>query len=126
MSTRVRYRMPYLNGSGAPPPFRSVGRVRRALTPELRTETCPRCGFKSTVHGVRTHASVGCLPAAPLVQLVASRGGPSACGVWADATVEKAYLRAAASGRLTYRAADSLAVKLLGLTTWEVWGDAVA
>ena len=62
------------------------------------------------------------LPAEPLLRLVAGRGGPSAVGARQHSAEEKALERAARDGWVTVREADALAVGLLGLTPWEVWG----
>lgn len=62
------------------------------------------------------------LPAEPLLRLVAGRGGASAVGVCQHSAEEKALERAARDGWVTVREADALAVGLLGLTPWEVWG----
>lgn len=64
------------------------------------------------------------LPAAPLLQRVAARGGPAACGVGQGSRQEQALMRARRAGTLTLQAADKLAVEVLGLTPVEVWGSA--
>lgn len=63
----------------------------------------------------------GRLPAAPLLERVDGRGGLAACGGQQHSAEERAYYRARRDGWLTERAADLLAVRLLGLTTREVW-----
>ena len=66
------------------------------------------------------------LPAAPLLRQVALRGGPRAVGVRQSSAEEQALLRAQRSGTVTVKMGDRLAVKLLGLTAYELWGDHVA
>ena len=63
------------------------------------------------------------LPAEPLLRRVAARGGGAACGTKLDGAVEQALQRARREGTVTVYAADLLAVRLLNLTPWEVWGD---
>lgn len=74
---------------------------------------------------VRTPA-IEYVPAEPLLRLIASRGGPRACGIAQGSAEERALDRARRSGRLTDRAADQLCVRVLGLTPWEVWGEEAA
>lgn len=66
------------------------------------------------------------LDAWPLLRQVELAGGRAACGVERNTAEDKALDRAAIEGTLTVRAADQLAVRLLGLTPWEVWGEAYA
>lgn len=61
-------------------------------------------------------------PADPFLRLLDAFGGAAARGVQAHSSEEKAIERARRSGVLTETMADQLAVRLLGLTTWEVWG----
>lgn len=61
------------------------------------------------------------LPAGPLLRLVDARGGAAACGVRAHSAEERALLRARRSGTLTPRAADQLAVRVLGLVPGTIW-----
>lgn len=63
------------------------------------------------------------LPAAPLIRQVMLRGGPGACGAWGSAALEKAWERALRDGWLTERAADELAVRLLGMVPREIWPE---
>lgn len=62
------------------------------------------------------------LLSAPLVRLVADRGGLRACNAEYGSAVEMAFYRARRDGWVTPSAADKLAVGLLGLTPWEIWG----
>ena len=66
---------------------------------------------------------LGDVPAAPLLRAVELRGGAAACGAKRSPALERALERAQVSGRLTYRAADQLAIRLLGLHPMLVWGD---
>lgn len=61
--------------------------------------------------------------AEPLLRLLAVRGGPAACGAGEGTAEEQALLRARRQGWVTIWAADELAVRLLGMTPLEVWGD---
>lgn len=61
------------------------------------------------------------LPAGPLLRQVTSRGGDAACGVFAHSAEQKALERARKDGTVTIWMADHLAVRLLGLTLWELW-----
>ena len=61
------------------------------------------------------------LPAAPLLHLIEARGGPAACGVRPSSAEGRALFRARETGHLTRAAGDRLAVRVLGLTPWEVW-----
>jgi hypothetical protein len=61
--------------------------------------------------------------AEPLVALVEARGGLRACGAVPGSAEEAAFYRASRDWWLTEGAADRLAVRLLGMTPWEVWGD---
>lgn len=63
------------------------------------------------------------LPARPLFHQVQLRGGPARCGVRLGSAEEKALERARRSGWVTDRMGDRLAVRLLGTTPWELWGD---
>lgn len=82
--------------------------------------------YNAQVHAPRPRVKRGRLgahvSAAPLLELVEGRGGFAACGGRQHSAGERAYYRARRDGWLTERAADLLAVTLLGLTTWEVWG----
>ncbi len=72
------------------------------------------------------------MPIQPLLDVVASRGGFAAVlaravgdGPGCDRArwrLERAWYRGLAAGRLTPMAGDSLAVSLLGVTPWTVWG----
>lgn len=57
------------------------------------------------------------LPAEPLLHLVRLRG------VTLDPATQRALMRAQARGRITLKTADVLAVRLLGLTPGEIWGE---
>jgi hypothetical protein len=61
------------------------------------------------------------------VARVTERGGLAACLERQPdldrARLERALLRGVAAGTLTYRAADVLAIRLLGLHPMLVWGD---
>jgi hypothetical protein len=61
------------------------------------------------------------LAAGPLLRQIALRGGDAACGVRAGSAEQKALERAREDGTLTLWAADRLAVRLLGLTIWDIW-----
>lgn len=63
------------------------------------------------------------VPAGPLLRAIELRGGAARCGVRPNSPEEKALERARADGTLTVWAADRLAVRLLGLTAWELWGE---
>jgi excisionase family DNA binding protein len=63
------------------------------------------------------------LPAAPLLNAIDGAGGGAACGVRPGSAEQKALERARADGTLTIRAADRLAVRLLGITPWEMWPE---
>ncbi|UAL31552.1 helix-turn-helix domain-containing protein [Nocardioides rotundus] len=66
------------------------------------------------------------LAAGPLVERVEGRGGFAACGGQRNSADEKAYERARRQGYVTPAIGDRLAVRLLGLTGWEVWEEAWA
>lgn len=59
------------------------------------------------------------LPAEPLLRHVRARRSL----LELDDATERALDRAAARGHITVKAADVLAVRLLGLTPGEVWGE---
>lgn len=59
--------------------------------------------------------------AGPLLDLVAARGGPAACGVEQGSAELEALRLAKFYGRVTPRAAEQLAVGVLGLTPWDLW-----
>lgn len=61
------------------------------------------------------------LPAAPLLRLVDQRGATPP-----DDALARALTRARREGTVTPYSGDHLAVRLLGLTAWEVWGDQYA
>lgn len=67
------------------------------------------------------------LPVEPLVRLVEGRGGLYAClGTSAGREVDRLdrmYRRASDRGHLSWKAADQLAIELLGLHPMLVWGD---
>lgn len=63
------------------------------------------------------------LPSAPLLRQIELRGGPAACGVRQNSREQKALERAQRHGWLTVRAADELAVRLLGELPCELWGQ---
>lgn len=67
------------------------------------------------------------LPVGPLVGHVAARGGLAVClerqPELDRVRLERSLLRGVAAGVLTYRAADILAIELLGLHPMLVWGD---
>lgn len=67
------------------------------------------------------------LPVGPLVAWIAVRGGFAACAERQPhlnrVRLERALLRGVAAGVLTQRAADVLAIELLGLHPMLVWGD---
>lgn len=59
--------------------------------------------------------------ATPLLRQIELRGGAAACGVAPRSAEERALERARHDGWLTPYAADHLAIKVLGLTLWELW-----
>ncbi len=83
----------------------SVARYRRQVARHRRTEASRR----------------RYLPAEPLLKQIQLGGGLYTLGVEPGSAEERAFLRARRSGRLTLWAADHLAVKLLGLTVWDLW-----
>ncbi|HSX68769.1 helix-turn-helix domain-containing protein [Nocardioides sp.] len=100
----------------------SIARVRPPRLrpiPEARMEVIRRCGRARVASGPR-HPRVA---AAPLLRLVIARGGPGACGARGGTAAEQALVRARRQGWLTIWAADELAVRLLGMSPLEVWGD---
>ncbi len=76
---------------------------------------------------VRTTTAWARLPVGPLVAHVAARGGLAACLERQPdldrVRLERSLLRGVTAGVLTYRAADILAIELLGLHPMLVWGD---
>ena len=64
------------------------------------------------------------LLAEPLLRLVALQGGEDALGVARGSAERRALERARSRGVLTWWTADRLAVTVLGMTPWEVWGTA--
>ena len=85
---------------------------------ERRGRRGPPRGVRRPVRQPLPHVS-----AEPLVSLVEARGGLRACGAAPGSAEEAAFYRARRDGWLTEGAADRLAVRLLGMTPWEVWGD---
>ena len=91
----------------------------------------PDCECQASIHGIRresrTSTSWARLPVGPLVAHVAARGGLAACLAREPGLdrvrLERALLRGVTVGVLTYRAANILAVELLGLHPMLVWGD---
>ncbi|MBS42658.1 MAG: hypothetical protein CMH83_05720 [Nocardioides sp.] len=66
----------------------------------------------------------GELLAEPLLRLVALLGGEDALGVARGTAERRALERARSRGVVTWWGADRLAVTVLGMTPWEVWGEA--
>ncbi len=64
------------------------------------------------------------VPAGPLLRQIALRGGEAACGVRHRSAEQKSLERARLEGSITLWMADRLAVRLLGLTVWDLWPDA--
>lgn len=63
------------------------------------------------------------VPAEPLLRQVDLAGGDYALGVRIGSAEKRALERARHDGTLTLWAADQLAVRLLGMTPVELWGD---
>lgn len=64
------------------------------------------------------------LPAGPLLSMIDRSGGPTALGVQRGGREAQAISRAREEGTVTELAADLLAVHVLRVTPWEVWGAA--
>lgn len=71
----------------------------------------------------RRELSVPRVDARPLLRQIDLRGGDYALGVRIGSAEKRALERAREDGTLTVWMADRLAVQLLGLTAWEVWGE---
>lgn len=88
-----------------------------------------RNGDPLTLVGWAPHGTVR-IPAAPLVSAVERRGGLPECipdyRTREGMRLRRAYVRAKQRGWLYDRAADDLAVHLLGLTLDEVWTEVPA
>jgi excisionase family DNA binding protein len=84
-----------------------------------------RRGRRGPPRGVRRppRRPVPRVSAEPLVARVELRGGLRGCGAAPGSAEEAAFYRARRDGWLTEGAADRLAVRLLGMTPQEVWGD---
>lgn len=80
-------------------------------------------GRRTTVRQPRERRRPVRVPSGPLERLVAARGGLRACGAVPGSAAEAAFYRARREGSITVGAADRLAVRLLGLTPWEVWAE---
>ena len=68
------------------------------------------------------------LPAQPLLAVVQGRGGIAPCLAGVDCAqrrqqLERALWRASVDGQITWKTADRLAIEVLGLHPFEVWGD---
>ncbi len=64
------------------------------------------------------------LPAEPLLRQLELHGGAARVGVGHKSAEQKALERAKRDGWLTVDAADRLAVRLFGLSPYELWGEA--
>lgn len=72
---------------------------------------------------VQDGTAVPRVDARPLLRQIELRGGPAAVGVRQHSADEKALERAQRDGWLSPELADRLAIRLLGLTMWELWPD---
>jgi len=92
-----------------------------AYVDQLMEAELARKAAAATVEALPTR-----LPAGPLMRLVEGRGGLYACLCRhrRNGGLERAYSVAARQGRRTWKAADRLAIELLGLHPLEVWGSA--